>query len=100
MREENKQMRILSAIGMILVVAGHLGYSLFDVGGLFLIIHSMYLFFCLFPVIFTGRKRSSISCAILVKSAKRCCFLISSGIWSMEFWQCFCTAQAFPLEEN
>lgn len=35
MREENKQMRILSAIGMILVVAGHLGYSLFDVGGLF-----------------------------------------------------------------
>lgn len=35
MREENKQMRILSAIGMILVVAGHLGYSVFDVGGLF-----------------------------------------------------------------
>ncbi len=35
MREENKQMRILSAVGMILVVAGHLGYSLFDVGGLF-----------------------------------------------------------------
>ncbi len=34
-REENKQMRILSAVGMILVVAGHLGYSLFDVGGLF-----------------------------------------------------------------
>ena len=34
-REENKQMRILSAVGMILVVAGHLGYSLFDLGGLF-----------------------------------------------------------------
>ena len=35
MREENKQMRILSAIGMILVVAGHLGFNVFDVGGLF-----------------------------------------------------------------
>lgn len=35
MREENKQMRILSAIGMILVVAGHLGYTILDLGGLF-----------------------------------------------------------------
>ncbi len=32
---ENKEFRILSAIGIILVVAGHLGYNLFDVGGLF-----------------------------------------------------------------
>lgn len=32
---ENKEMRILSAIGIILVVAGHLGYQLFDIGGLF-----------------------------------------------------------------
>lgn len=34
-REENQTFRILSAIGMILVVAGHLGYNLFDWGGLF-----------------------------------------------------------------
>ncbi len=32
---ENKEFRILSAIGIILVVAGHLGYNLFDIGGLF-----------------------------------------------------------------
>ena len=32
---ENKEFRILSAIGMILVVAGHLGFNVFDVGGLF-----------------------------------------------------------------
>ena len=37
MREykENKELRILSAIGIILVAAGHLGYNLFDIGGLF-----------------------------------------------------------------
>mgnify|MGYP006874577615 FL=1 len=33
--KENREMRILSAIGIILVVAGHLGYDLFDVGGRF-----------------------------------------------------------------
>ena len=32
---ENREFRILSAIGIILVVAGHLGYNVFDVGGLF-----------------------------------------------------------------
>lgn len=33
--KENKEFRVLSAIGIILVVAGHLGYDLFDIGGLF-----------------------------------------------------------------
>ena len=33
--KENREMRMLSAIGIILVIAGHLGYSLFDIGGLF-----------------------------------------------------------------
>ncbi len=33
--KENKEFRILSAIGIILVAAGHLGYDLFDIGGLF-----------------------------------------------------------------
>lgn len=33
--KENKEFRILSAIGIILVVAGHLGFNVFDVGGLF-----------------------------------------------------------------
>lgn len=32
---ENREFRILSAIGIILVAAGHLGYGLFDIGGLF-----------------------------------------------------------------
>lgn len=32
---ENKEFRILSAIGIILVVAGHLGFNVLDVGGLF-----------------------------------------------------------------
>lgn len=34
-RKENQTFRILSAIGIILVVAGHLGYPLLDWGGLF-----------------------------------------------------------------
>lgn len=87
MREENKQMRILSAIGIILVVAGHLGYSLFDVGGLF----PYYSFPCVyFPVcfrLFLSGGSGAHCFDDIVKSAKRCCFLISSGIWSMEFWQ-------------
>lgn len=33
--QENREFRILSAIGIILVAAGHLGFNLFDVGGLF-----------------------------------------------------------------
>ncbi|MGN1180874.1 MAG: acyltransferase family protein [Suilimivivens sp.] len=33
--KENREMRILSAVGIILVTAGHLGYNLFDIGGLF-----------------------------------------------------------------
>ena len=33
--KENQEFRVLSAIGIILVVAGHLGYDLFDIGGLF-----------------------------------------------------------------
>lgn len=33
--QENREFRILSAIGIILVTAGHLGFDLFDVGGLF-----------------------------------------------------------------
>ena len=33
--KENREFRVLSAVGIILVVAGHLGYNLFDLGGLF-----------------------------------------------------------------
>lgn len=32
---ENRELRILSAIGIIFVAAGHLGYNLFDLGELF-----------------------------------------------------------------
>lgn len=34
-RNENRQFRILSALGIIFVVAGHLGYGVFELGGLF-----------------------------------------------------------------
>lgn len=34
-RKENREFRILSAVGIILVVAGHLGYNLFEIGELF-----------------------------------------------------------------
>ncbi len=33
--KENRQFRILSAFGIILVVVGHLGYNVLDIGGLF-----------------------------------------------------------------
>lgn len=33
--KENKQFRILSALGIIFVVAGHLGFYVFEFGGLF-----------------------------------------------------------------
>lgn len=33
--KENMQFRVLSAFGIIFVVAGHLGYGVFDIGGLF-----------------------------------------------------------------
>lgn len=45
--KENKEFRILSAIGIILVVAGHLGYNLFDIGGLFPY-YSFHIFIFLF----------------------------------------------------
>ena len=32
---ENREFRIFSALGILLVVAGHLGYNLFEIGGLF-----------------------------------------------------------------
>ena len=33
--KENRECRVLAAVGSILVVAGHLGYNRFDLGGLF-----------------------------------------------------------------
>ncbi len=33
--KENQEFRVLSAIGIMLVVAGHLGYDLFDIVALF-----------------------------------------------------------------
>lgn len=46
-RRENEELRILSAIGIILVAAGHLGYNLFDLGGLFPY-YSFHIFLFLF----------------------------------------------------
>lgn len=59
MREykENRELRILSAIGIILVAAGHLGYNLFDIGGLFPY-YSFHVFIFLFVSGYFYRKES------------------------------------------
>mgnify|MGYP006862531833 FL=1 len=54
---ENKEFRILSAIGMILVVAGHLGFNVFDVGGLFPY-YSFHVFIFLFVFGYFYKKQS------------------------------------------
>lgn len=55
--KENKEFRILSAIGIILVAAGHLGYNLFDVGGLFPY-YSFHVFIFLFVSGYFYKKES------------------------------------------
>lgn len=55
--KENKKLRILSAIGIILVVAGHLGYDLFDIGGLFPY-YSFHVFIFLFVSGYFYKKES------------------------------------------
>lgn len=54
---ENREFRILSAIGIILVVAGHLGYNLFDIGELFPY-YSFHVFIFLFVSGYFYKERS------------------------------------------
>ncbi len=54
---ENKEFRILSAIGIILVVSGHLGYDLFNIGGLFPY-YSFHVFIFLFVSGYFYREES------------------------------------------
>ena len=83
MREENKQMRILSAIGMILVVAGHLGYSLFDVGGLFPY-YSFHVFIFLFVSGYFYREEAEQH--LLRYIGKKCkALLIPYFIWNLAY---------------
>ncbi len=55
--KENRQMRILSAMGIIFVVAGHLGYNLFDIGELFPY-YSFHVFIFLFVSGYFYKKES------------------------------------------
>ncbi len=55
--KENREFRILSAIGIILVVAGHLGYNLFDIGELFPY-YSFHVFIFLFVSGYFYKKES------------------------------------------
>lgn len=83
MREENKQMRILSAIGMILVVAGHLGYSLFDVGGLFPY-YSFHVFIFLFVSGYFYREEAEQH--LLRYIGKKCkALLLPYFIWNLVY---------------
>lgn len=83
MREENKQMRILSAIGMILVVAGHLGYSLFDVGGLFPY-YSFHVFIFLFVSGYFYREEAEQH--LLRYIGKKCkTLLLPYFIWNLAY---------------
>lgn len=61
---ENKEFRILSAIGIILVAAGHLGYNILKWGSFFPIILFMSLSFCLCRDIFIKRSHETGSAAI------------------------------------
>ena len=83
MREENKQMRILSAIGMILVVAGHLGYSVFDVGGLFPY-YSFHVFIFLFVSGYFYREEAEQH--LLQYIGKKCkTLLLPYFIWNLVY---------------
>ncbi len=54
----NGTFRILSAAGILLVVAGHADFHLFDLGGLFPYYSFHVAVFCLYRDIFTQKKRS------------------------------------------
>ncbi len=83
MREENKQMRILSAIGIILVVAGHLGYSVFDVGGLFPY-YSFHVFIFLFVSGYFYREEAEQH--LLQYIGKKCkTLLLPYFIWNLVY---------------
>ncbi len=85
--EENSQFRILSALGIIFVVAGHLGYGVFDMGGLFPY-YSFHVFIFLFVSGYFYKDEAEKHIGdIFGKSAGLCCSPISYGICFMGFWR-------------
>lgn len=56
-REYNVTFGVLSALAIIMIVAGHSGYDILSVGGLFPTILFMYRSLCLFLVISIGKRR-------------------------------------------
>ena len=82
--EENRQFRILSALGITFVVAGHLGYGVFDMGGLFPY-YSFHVFIFLFVSGYLRMRQRRILGDIFGRNAQFYCSLISCGICFMGF---------------
>ena len=81
MEKENRQFRILSAIGIILVVAGHLGYGVFDLGGLFPY-YSFHVFIFLFVSGYFYREEAEEHvCRYLLRKGK--ILLIPYFLWNL-----------------
>ncbi len=85
---ENAQMRYLSAIGMILIVSGHLQLNVFDVGGLFPY-YSFHVFLFLFIAGYFYKESAEEKIgAFLLKKAKT--LLLPYFIWNL-FYGIFST---------
>lgn len=95
--KENRELRVLSAIGIILVVSGHLGYNLFDIGGLFPY-YSFHVFLFLFVSgYFYKREEEEQILSYILKSAGRCFCRIFYGIYFTGSLRRCCIRQGFPL---
>ena len=83
--KENRQFRILSALGIIFVVAGHLGYNVFELGGLFPY-YSFHVFIFLFVAGYFYKEEAETN--ILHYILKKCRSLLLpyfDGIYFMVF---------------
>ncbi len=92
---ENKEFRILSAIGIILVAAGHLGYNIFEIGELF-----PYYSFHVFIFLFVSGNffYKTGSAAIWRENASPCLGLILRGTFFTGLSRNCCTGRASSLD--
>ena len=79
--KENQEFRVLSAIGIILVVAGHLGYNLFDIGGLFPYYSFHVPLFLFISGYFYREEEEAAPLAYCLKKIKR--LLVPYFIWNL-----------------
>lgn len=79
--KENRQFRILSALGIIFVVAGHLGYNVFELGGLFPY-YSFHVFIFLFVAGYFYKEEAETN--ILHYILKKCrSLLLPYFVWNL-----------------